>query len=350
MNAVQLDAVEAQLRALWAEAARAAKGLDEPLLRASVVNLVVVIEGRGALPEVSRILVRVAADYPGRMIVLVPEPLAGAEGVEARVSLYCRASGPASGARQVCCEQITLEVKGTAVGALPSIVRPLLSADLPVVVWWRAPVAAEASLLDRLAPEAQLVVVDTARGAVAADGVTAGGDPLAAASGLLARRAFRRGRWSLRDLAFSRLAPWLELTAVLFDLAACRRMLDRVESVSVTGRPESSGLRLYVGWLASRLGWPAAGPGSPVRVVPAEEGAPLVRVTFEGPGVRASVRLGEATPAGETLEASAAIDGAPPLSRVVTLPAQDEARLVAGELAAAGDDPVYEAAVQGALR
>jgi glucose-6-phosphate dehydrogenase assembly protein OpcA len=389
-----LGGVEGELRRLWAEAARAAQSQGEPILRAAVVNLVVVTDGRAAVPEVGATLVDIAASAPGRMIVVAPDPFAP-DGLDAWPSVQCRAGGgmtlprvewsgperrdpgrppssycgpdrraPAPHAAQVCCEQVTVEARGATVGELPAIVRPLLVTDLPALLWWRAPLPAESSVLDRLAREVQVVVVDTTRGAVWADGVTPGGDPLAAVSGLLARREAPDASWTMRDLAFARLTPWRELTAALFDIIACREVLGRLTAVSVAGRPGAPEVRLYLGWLASRLGWRATGPGSPVartyerpgggrltvRIAPVEEGAALARVAFEGPGVRAWVQLGETTPAGDRLEAGADFGGGAPVTQVVTVDPMTEARLVAGEIGMPGDDRVYEAAVRAVIR
>ncbi|HEX7125016.1 MAG TPA: glucose-6-phosphate dehydrogenase assembly protein OpcA, partial [Thermodesulfobacteriota bacterium] len=215
-----LAGVERELRRLWSEAAASAREQGEPLLRASVVNLVVVTDGPNAVAEVTRALAELAESVPGRMIVVVPEPFAP-EGFDAWPSIQCRPlgrRGPQAGAHQVCGEQVVVHARGAVVGELPALVRPLLETDVPSVLWWRAPLPAERSVLDRLAGEVQTVVVDTARGAVWADGVTPGGDPIAAVAGLLARRgAGRGGRWTVRDLAFARLTPWRELTAALFD-------------------------------------------------------------------------------------------------------------------------------------
>lgn len=383
-GAGSLAGVEGELRRLWSEAARAAGAQGEPVLRASVVNLVVVTDGPGAVPEVSQVLVEIATAVPGRMLVVAPDPLAP-DGLDAWPSIHCRSvphtvfeepaagSAAAAAVAQLCCEQVTVEARGATVGALPAIVRPLLQTDLPAVLWWRAPLPAEASVLDRLAAEVGTVVVDTGRGAVWADGVTPGGDPIAAVAGLLARRSLTYGQrprpsavrpWTLRDLAFARLTPWRELTAALFDLVPCQEMLRRLASVGIAGRPGTPEVRLYAGWLASRLGWRPTGPGSPVgrtfertdggrltlRIAPVEEGTALARVTFEGPGVRAWLQLGETTPGGGLLEAAAAIEGAASVSQVVTVAPSTEARLVAEEVTMAGDDRVYEAAVQAVIR
>lgn len=374
MSGVSLTGIEGELRRLWSETAASAREKGEPVLRASMVNLVVVTDGPRAVPEVSQTLVEVAASVPGRMIVVAPDPFAP-DGFEAWPSIQCRTPGAArarpGSAEVVCCEQVVVEARGTTVGELPALVRPLLETDLPSVLWWRAPLPAEASVLDRLAAEVQTVIVDTRRGAVWADGVTPGGDPVAAVAGLLARRdasqppATARGRrWTLRDLAFARLTPWRELTAALFDLVACQEMLRCVQSVAIAGRPGAPEVRLYVGWLASRLGWRATGPGSPlartyerpaggrltVRIAPVEEATALTRVAFEGLRVRGWVQVGEKTPAGELLEAVAEIEGTPPVSQVVTVEPMTEARLVGGELTMSGDDRVYEAAVQAVVR
>lgn len=410
-----LAGIEGEFRRLWSDAAATAREQGEPLLRASVVNLVVVTDGVQAVAEVGRTLVEVAGSVPGRMIVVAPDPLAP-DGLDAWPSIQCRpvrgrGGGPA-GAKVLCCEQVVVEARGAAAAELPAIVRPLLETDVPSFLWWRAPLPAEASALDRLGREVGTVIVDTRRGAVWADGVTPGGDPVAAVAGLLSRRnagsegralpgpsaaPTREGgralpgpsagvwgpsggpraggggpgrastggaRWTLRDLAFARVTPWRELTAALFDIVPCQTMLRRVQSVAIAGRPGAPEVRLYLGWLASRLGWRATGPGSPVartydrpeggrltvRIAPVEEGAPLARVAFEGPGARAWVQLGETTPAGQLLEAAADIEGAASVSQVVTVEQMTEARLVGGELTMAGDDRVYEAAVQAVIR
>lgn len=374
-DGASLAAVESELRRLWSEAAASAREQGEPLLRASVVNLVVVTDGPRAVADVTLTLSEVAASVPGRMIVVAPDPFEP-EGLDAWPSIQCRAAGERgaqAGASLVCCEQVVVHVRGPAVGELPALVRPLLETDLPSVLWWRAPVPVEWSVLDRLAGEVQTVIVDTARGAVWADGVTPGGDPVAAVGGLLTRRGVTHSQrpgsgprrpWTLRDLAFARLTPWRELTAALFDIVPCREMLGRIQSVTVAGRPGAPEVRLYVGWLASRLGWKATGPGSPVartyerpgggrltvRVAPVEEGTALARAAFEGPGVHAWVQLGETTPAGERLEAAAAIEGAAPVSQVVAVAPMTDARLVEGELTMTGNDRVYEAAVQAVIR
>ena len=64
------------------------------------------------------------------------------------------------------------------------------------------------------------------------------------------------------DLAWLRSTPWRERVASTFDPPQWRGELSKISSVTVRHRPDSgiAGL-LFVGWLATRLGWE---PGSMV--------------------------------------------------------------------------------------
>src|SRR3712207_2573721 len=58
------------------------------------------------------------------------------------------------------------------------------------------------------------------------------------------------------DLAWLRTTPWRERVASTFDPPRWREELSRIDSVTVRMRPDSTvaGV-LFLGWLASRLGW-----------------------------------------------------------------------------------------------
>jgi glucose-6-phosphate dehydrogenase assembly protein OpcA len=73
--------------------------------------------------------------HPSRTIVLIPEPDAGVDRLDAELSLECfpLSSGP----QNVCAEVVVLRLKGRRALAPASIVEPLLIADLPVFCRWR---------------------------------------------------------------------------------------------------------------------------------------------------------------------------------------------------------------------
>jgi glucose-6-phosphate dehydrogenase assembly protein OpcA len=60
------------------------------------------------------------------------------------------------------------------------------------------------------------------------------------------------------DLAWLRTTPWRERVASTFDPPRWRGELQRIDSVTVRHRPDSAAAAvLFMGWLASRLGWGA---------------------------------------------------------------------------------------------
>jgi hypothetical protein len=73
--------------------------------------------------------------HPSRTILLVPEPDAGSDQIDARLSLGCYSVPGVD--RQVCSEVIELRLLGRRAAAPASVVQPLLISDLPVFIRWR---------------------------------------------------------------------------------------------------------------------------------------------------------------------------------------------------------------------
>ena len=174
-------------------------------------------------------------------------------------------------------------------------------------------------------------------------------------------------RPAVMDLDWPRLAPWLELTAQLFDPPACRSLLTRLTALEIVvagPAPERPGAGwLWIGWLASRLGWQFDGeaPSRKERRLTGPAGAVTARVRVEAaPDVEA----------GEPLQIRFSVDGAAePLvlqrqpthepghlwiavcgGRCIRLGERDEAVLLAEALADPARDRVYEAAWEMAVR
>jgi glucose-6-phosphate dehydrogenase assembly protein OpcA len=80
-------------------------------------------------------LAGLADKHPSRTILLVPEPDAGRDAIDATVSMQCFDIPGES--RHVCSEVIELHLCGARATAPASIVEPLLVADLPVFSRWR---------------------------------------------------------------------------------------------------------------------------------------------------------------------------------------------------------------------
>jgi glucose-6-phosphate dehydrogenase assembly protein OpcA len=139
-------AIERELTQVWRTAS---KRPGAPVTRACAMTLVA-ITGPGGPDDLTRTL---PAYHPARLLALVPveEP---PDALEATATALCRLRG---GGRVVCVEEVTVRYGPAAREHLPSLVRALSVGDLPVVLLAIDP-AADRSLLERLAPDADVVV------------------------------------------------------------------------------------------------------------------------------------------------------------------------------------------------
>src|SRR5690349_16598711 len=128
---VDLSAIERELREIRRQSGA---DLDHPAVRASLLSLVTVAEA-DERDLVSDLAAEVALHHPSRTILLVIDPDAETDEVTAEVSARCHV---AFGMRkQVCSEQIIIVARGKSAGELHALVAPLVTSDLPAVLWWR---------------------------------------------------------------------------------------------------------------------------------------------------------------------------------------------------------------------
>lgn len=238
---------------------------------ASSITLVGFVPDAEGLREAEATMRAFPQRRPARVILVMPDPDASAEGVDAEVRAEM---GGHEGTTQVRHEQVTLRVRRMASRHLANLVGSLVVPQLPVYGWmlgtfpfgrtWQRDWE---DILDRL-------LVDTGPAHHPLDAMTALGE--------LSRGLARFG---LGDLAYARLRPWQEALAEIFDAPSRRPLLTHVDRIEIHGplqpfAPDepSSGALLLTGWLASRLGWGAARAGG------------LGYVVLERPG--GDVRLG----------------------------------------------------------
>src|ERR1700677_3194344 len=156
---VDLHRIESELANLWGPAAEQIGGpdLENPhVTRIVLANLVVECLG-GDCGSLGPVLETVIARFPCRAIVVRgsadPE-----RRIEAEVSALCHL--PAPGLPQVCSERIVLRSGPNAVGLVPGAVRPLLEADLPMVLWWTGDPRKHERLFRDLADDCSRLVLD----------------------------------------------------------------------------------------------------------------------------------------------------------------------------------------------
>lgn len=293
-----------------------------PATRTSVLTLVIVASRRASAVRAQAAVHELGGRHPARVVTLVLDPssVEGAAGIDAEIRLL---GGSADG-KDVWFEDVELDVHGSVVGHLDSLIEPLTLGDLPVVVWF---VDDLPSLDDPLLAVADVLLVDARE----LDSV----DSLGSLVALCGQRSV-----VVVDLSWTRLRPWRQLLAGLFEGPAFRPFVSSVRRSSVAGR---TGPRLLLdGWLADRLGLPAA-----ARHVEAADHVQIRLWCSTSDGREATfsvVRDGDV----RRVVAEAVVAGGPSASAVLQLPESTPAWGLADALSHLERDEVYERALRRA--
>jgi Glucose-6-phosphate dehydrogenase subunit N-terminal domain/Glucose-6-phosphate dehydrogenase subunit C-terminal domain len=167
--------------------------------------------------------------HPSRTILLVPDPEAGRDAIDAELSVQCF---PIEGeTRHVCSETIELHLHGARSKAPASIVEPLLVPDLPVFSRWRGRPGFGEAAFEQLIDVVDRLIVDSSEW-----------DDLAGAYREL-EPYFERA--AVSDIAWRRSLGWRASLASMWPGIA------EASQVEVHG-PEADAL-LICGWLRARL-------------------------------------------------------------------------------------------------
>jgi glucose-6-phosphate dehydrogenase assembly protein OpcA len=246
---VELPNIENELANLWGPAAEQVGGpeLETPHVTRIVLANLVVESFHSHCESLGDVLETVIARFPCRTIAVIgsddPE-----RRITAEVSALCHL--PAPGLPQVCSERIVLRAGPDAVALVPGAIRPLLEADLPMVLWWTSDPRKHEVLFRDLADECTRLILDLPDPGAEADAIRLGLDPELCLFS--------------RDSAWFGLGRWRELVAQFFDRSCHIESLDRIDSVQIevlspdVTRPPRLAIWLAA-WLAGQLGWKPQG-------------------------------------------------------------------------------------------
>ncbi len=195
------DHVLRELSDLWVSLGAHDGDESTGVLRACAMTLVVLAEASEDENAISETLAALMREHPSRAIVIRITDSAEPS-LEAKVLAQCWM--PFGQRRQICCEQIEITASNASLADLPTVVLPLVAADLPMILWSRPPRLLSSPALRDLERIASKTIID---GAVFPDPRQAPERLLqAAADGL-----------RLGDLAWTRLTRWRELIAQIFE-------------------------------------------------------------------------------------------------------------------------------------
>jgi glucose-6-phosphate dehydrogenase assembly protein OpcA len=321
----------------------------QPLQRARMSNLVIFCNTLEQSILVNEQITAITAVHPTRTILLVGEPGPNRE-LTARVTV--RPVG--TNKHHVCVEMVTLHAGGGNVDRLPFAVRSLLIGDLPVNLWWNAPIAPPlaGALLYDLGDQAQQIIYDS----LGWPDPTRG---MAATASWLEQVERPSGRWRVAsDLNWRRLKYWRRLLAQSLDEASAPGAMAAVREIVVEHGPHAviQGW-LLVSWLSRRLGWRVqtgkVTPGVEMAwefLTPIGTARVVVRRRDEGPAVICCVRITttldnrpvtlQVAPEGSS-RLSLLLEGIDSSPRTVTVPPQTAVDLVGRQLSDRERDPTF---------
>jgi hypothetical protein len=237
-------AIEAGLHELWRQAD--AGEIGGALVRAASLTLLVPVASGQNPDDLIGVIDRVTLVHPCRAILVAlddatPEPTA-------HLSSHYRRPGNEEAARYW--EEIKIVAPTRAIHQAMSAASTVVLPGLPVQAWWPGTVALDGDLYDHVVEMSDRVLLDSMLFR----------EPRTTLAALAGAIDIAHESVAFGDLSWSRITPWRVLTAELFDAPADQAMLQSIERVMIeycrsASTNEISQALLYIGWLASRLGW-----------------------------------------------------------------------------------------------
>ena len=267
---VEIPAIARELKKLWQA--------DQTRTRASLINFAIICEGEAAMQDSTELLERFVRNHSFHALLIGIDPHAAETSVQAWVNANCYL--PKAGAKHICCEQVSIFVRGKVRELLPNLLFSQLDYDLPLTLWWRCecPEQVDAEIwrwVDRLIfdsgawkdPRRQFAAMHAALGGRRVisnqKSVISGSAPDAGSQSgslitdpLITDYSFPSTRTILGDLNWVRAANLRQAIAQMYDTPDGAARLRELRSISLSHAPGSrTTALLLLGWFAALLGW-----------------------------------------------------------------------------------------------
>ena len=244
-----ISKLEKELRDLWIDDPAA-----PPKSRVCTMNLEVVASSKELLERYAVVVDEVTASIPSRAILASLEPDEPEDELTGTATAVCSLEA----GRNICSERITFAAKGNACARSASAIEAFLLPELPTALVWLGRVHVDDPVFEDLSNDANRIVLDS---------------EYTSLSSLIHVCSWARKQTNkphVADLAWTRIASWQELVARLFDgddfvPFASHITRVRVDQASPAGAQLGPEPALFLGWLATRLGWKTARLGGALR-------------------------------------------------------------------------------------
>jgi glucose-6-phosphate dehydrogenase assembly protein OpcA len=219
------------LRDLW--------GDETGKTRASLMNLVIYSEDQSLLEEQTEALATLTREHACRALLIVNTPQAEPASTRSWVTAHCQLY---DGKRSVCCEQLSFKLTGGSADQLRNTIYAHLDSDLPLVMWWQAPLSDR--LDDRLLNSLDALFIDSSGWTQPAPDLTR----------LHQARLGRTSRFVLNDLAWMRSHSLRTAVAGAFQNASLRSEIANLDRLTVTHGPgHRMSALLLVAWFGTQF-------------------------------------------------------------------------------------------------
>lgn len=317
--AIRPERLLKELRNLWVDL-----GKEEPagVLRACAMTLIVVVEEERDAQAIGETLASLMHEHPSRAIVL--RIRSGSEpSLSAHVFAQCWM--PFGSRQQICCERVEIISSLASFSDVTSVLRGLTVPDLPVVLYCPSEALWPLPEFAALLPLASKLILDSY---AKEDSPSA----LTYLNGLPNTTGLRKA-----DLVWSRLTPWRDSIAQIFEDPARLRSVYDLEEIQIlyhSPHGEPSSVYYLAGWFMSVLG-----AGVKIRIAPGvgPDNAHIAHVTLTGPKLRATIDV--------TAEDTAQVCVNDERPQFMVVPHIGECEALRAELAVGGRDERFEDAL-----
>jgi glucose-6-phosphate dehydrogenase assembly protein OpcA len=311
---------------LWTSLGQEEKQQGKPtVLRACAMTLMIATDdpdgGSSALQTISELV----HEHPSRGIVIAVSDQAE-HGLEARVLAQCWK--PFGKAQQICCEQIEITARPESWPNVGPTLIGLIAADLPVIFWCR-----HRGALSPLASRKQKAGLEAVMSLATKTIVDSKGEDAELRLDLLS--TWRKFGRVVADLEWTRLTPWREPIANIFDNTVRENPLSSFRQIEIAhGGDKPGASALYVaGWLSAPYKAPVSFTGA------GSQGDAIQRITLHSDSEQIDfVRQGDCMILRST-------NGR---ERKYTYKEANVDALMTEELAILGPDPAFDAAFERA--
>lgn len=354
-----LSDIEKGLRMLWSQAAEKWPGAPAAhAMRVCTLNLVVFVSDESLLDRTLDAITAAAQTQPLRAVLLMADSSAPGHDIRGRVAGYCRRTD--GGNLHICCEQIILHAKGSAVDELPATTSDLLVPELPMVLWWTGKPPFGTDLFRKFEGISDYLIIDSREFECTQRN-------LQDIHGSIRRYP----QVGLGDLNWARLEAWREGAAGIFDNEEFQPYLARIAGLNIEYSAADGAnvaqAMLCAGWFGSRLLWSnsrmvsdpdqagrefavSSSAGRDVRIhiscaaAPGIEPGDVAALTVLTDDENARFVLGRKS-SPEQIQVSADAPNAQPMRRSLPFQVPSLGDLLAQEVEAMGADAIYEEAL-----